>query len=144
MKITIRHKTIVLGSMVLIVIICFLIFISFYGTDDITTTLNDVERVDGVWLVNTADGPFRLADGYRPWRWDSGTVASKAKGWVGQKVHIYKYGWRVGWFSWTENIISIRPLKMPSNNLWVITKQTANTVTVDKDKISITISVREK
>lgn len=59
-----------------------------------------------VYLVYTDVGTFEVSDTLAYFRWNSSDVWGKFK--VGETYNITATGWRIGVFSWYENIVEYK------------------------------------
>lgn len=90
---------------------------SRFISDTITTRVVDttVKRYGDKdkYLIMTEDGTFENTDAWYRWKWDSSDVQGKASANKGKRVEIEKYGWRLGFMSWYENVVGIQPIAEP-------------------------------
>lgn len=66
------------------------------------------DKIKDKYLVFTDNGVFENTDTFFYFKWNSSDVQNSLK--QGQKVKIHYYGWRIPFFSWYPNIVSVKTL----------------------------------
>jgi hypothetical protein len=105
------------GTFILLVVfamICISPIIAYTTDDYVTATIKSKERIENrdgdgsKYLIYTDKGVFENTDTIWYWKFRSSDLYNDLN--PGQQYELRKYGFRVGFFSWYENIISAHQL----------------------------------
>lgn len=93
---------------------------SRFVSDTITTRVVDttVKRYGDTdkYLVMTENGTFENTDAFYRFKFNSSDIQGIAAANKGKRVELEKYGWRLGFMSWYENIVGITPIHEPAHS----------------------------
>jgi hypothetical protein len=100
-----KVKAILIGAVVLALAVLY----SYFVSDTVVTRITDAQmaKVGGNFMIATDYRPFINHDAKYRFKFDSGTVQNEAIRLKGKEVKIWKYGWRIPFFSMYENVVKI-------------------------------------
>ena len=86
---------------------------SYFISDTVVTRITDAQmaKVDGKFMIATDYRPMINVDASYRFKFNSGTVQNDAIRLKGKQVKIWKYGWRIPFFSMYENVVKIKEVK---------------------------------
>ena len=86
---------------------------SYFVSDTVVTRITDAQmtKVDGKFMIATEYKPLVNFDASYRFKFDSGTVQNEAIRLKEKQVKIWKYGWRIPFFSMYENVVKIEEVK---------------------------------
>ncbi len=96
------------------VLICILVpLYSYFVSDTVVTRITDAQmaKVEGKFMIATDYKPLVNFDAPYRFKFDSGNIQNEAIRLRGQQVKIWKYGWRIPFFSMYENVVKIEEVK---------------------------------
>jgi hypothetical protein len=96
------------------ILICILIpLYSYFISDTVVTRITDAQMtmVDGKFMIATEYKPLANFDANYRFKFDSGNIQNEAIRLKGKQVKIWKYGWRIPFFSMYENVVKIEEVK---------------------------------
>jgi hypothetical protein len=83
---------------------------SYFISDTIETRITDEQMnfIEGRFMIATEDRPLINRDAPYRFKFDSGNIQNEAVRLRGKQVKIWKYGWRIPFFSMYENVVKIK------------------------------------
>ena len=95
------------------VLVILAVLYSYFVSDTVVTRITDAQmaEVDGKFMIATDYRPLVNYDAKYRFKFDSGTVQNDAIRLKGKQAKIWKYGWRIPFFSMYENVVKIEEVK---------------------------------